>query len=705
VRITVQVKMLAGFVTVLALMGVVGWMGLNQTDALARQLDVMYSDNLVPVSYSGDMQSVLMTRARDLRNVIIYGFTKDDKQQAAAVAALDADDKQVADLVAKYGATSVSQEEKDRLAAFNTSFADYKVLSDGIVKAASSGQADAAVAQLNQAATLVAIPIGEVQALTKFNLDTASKADEAGSQAAGQATTTIRVILAVAVLLGLGIAVFLGRDIARTVGLLLTVVDKTAVGDLNRDMDERTKESVLKRGDELGDIARDLARLIGYVQSMADHARRIAEGDLTEEVEPNSPKDELAVAFQQMTSNLREMVGSVASSSSALTEASHQLSSASTQAGAATQQISTTIQEVARGNQDQSGAIQETTASVEQLARAIDQIARGAQEQATAIQRTSASVAQLNASIDQTATAAQEVSSAAQKVQGVAASGADTVKRTIQGMAAIKDNSSTAAARVHELGSYSQQIGSIVETIDDIAEQTNLLALNAAIEAARAGEHGRGFAVVADEVRKLAERSSKSTKEIAGLIAHVQKGTEDAVAAMDRGSKEVEQGAGLAEESGLALKNILAEIQVAVERIDRIATSTQEMEAVAREVVSQMSSASAVVEESLAATEEMAASSQQVTGAIEKVAAVSEETSASAEEVSASTEEMSAQVEEMVAQAEDLSRMADELQVVVSRFNVGKEAEVVRRRRQDDWQRPQHNRKQSVGQPGLQTIR
>jgi methyl-accepting chemotaxis protein len=209
-------------------------------------------------------------------------------------------------------------------------------------------------------------------------------------------------------------------------------------------------------------------------------------------------------------------------------------------------------------------------------------------------------------------------------------------------MRRIKDTIEPAAAKVKELGERSAEIGSIVEVIDDIAEQTNLLALNAAIEAARAGEHGKGFAVVADEVRRLAERSSKATKEISQLITAVQNGTAEAVAAMNEGTQEVEEGSKLALDAGKSLADILTAVEATNNQVQMISSAAQQM----------------------------TASSTAVVKSTDNISSISEENAAAAEEVSASTEEMSVQVEDMAASAESLTKMAENLKVLVGRFNL-----------------------------------
>ncbi len=308
------------------------------------------------------------------------------------------------------------------------------------------------------------------------------------------------------------------------------------------------------------------------------------------------------------------------------------------------------------------------------MTRAIDGVAKGAQEQAAAANTASTITGQLSSAIEQVAGNAQAVVQQSTAAADAAKQGTAKVQDTLKGMQNIKQRVGLSAEKVQEMGSRSDQIGEIVTTIEDIASQTNLLALNAAIEAARAGEAGKGFAVVADEVRKLAERSSTSTREIGDLIKSIQKTVAEAVAAMDEGAKEVERGVLIANEAGASLNDILKASEAVNQQAEQAAAAAEQMSASANELVAAVDSVSAVVEENTAATEEMAAGSSEVTQAIENIASVSEENSAAVEHVSASAEEMSAQVEEVTASAEELANLAQNLKEIVYQFKLSNNA-------------------------------
>jgi methyl-accepting chemotaxis protein len=275
------------------------------------------------------------------------------------------------------------------------------------------------------------------------------------------------------------------------------------------------------------------------------------------------------------------------------------------------------------------------------------------------------------------------------------------VDETAGGMRRIKTSVEVTAARVTELGAKGEQIGAIVETIDDIAEQTNLLALNAAIEAARAGEQGKGFAVVADEVRKLAERSSQATKEIAQLIGQVQSGTEAAVQAMKAGAAEVETGAELAEQAAGALQEIREAAAARNTVLNDMMSSVVEIRSLSADVVRATDGISEIAAETNEAAARMGAAADTVGQSVESIAAISQENSASAEEVSAATEQMSAQAEEVVASAATLSEMAQGLDELVARFRLrdgdpANSGNVIPRRRASDWQAPSSRQAESA---------
>ena len=231
-----------------------------------------------------------------------------------------------------------------------------------------------------------------------------------------------------------------------------------------------------------------------------------------------------------------------------------------------------------------------TTASTEvaaastEIAASAEQIATGMGEQSQQITTVSSAVEQMSASVVEVARKSADAANSANESGRIAADGGDVVADTINGMRSINDAVSSSAASVQELGKRGEQIGEVITVINDIADQTNLLALNAAIEAARAGEHGRGFAVVADEVRKLADRTTQATQEIAGSIQAIQDETTTAVDKMNAGTDEVTTGVAKAEQAGEALQQIVASAQDVSSMVQSIAAAAEEQSAASEEV-------------------------------------------------------------------------------------------------------------------------
>ncbi|WP_332455206.1 methyl-accepting chemotaxis protein [Paenibacillus crassostreae] len=304
-------------------------------------------------------------------------------------------------------------------------------------------------------------------------------------------------------------------------------------------------------------IARPLQRMVHLLG-------KVAQGDLSETSDIDT-KDEvgiLANSVNEMILSLRNTVGGI-------------LSSAET-VSAASQQISASTEEIASGSTSQANAAQNMSELFRELSLAINSVAQGAEE-------------------------ASELSN---KTMSIAQDGGKVVQKSIEGMNLVNEQMS-------RLEEDSNKIGEIIEVIDDIAEQTNLLALNAAIEAARAGEQGRGFAVVADEVRKLAERSSEATKQITRIIKGMQENTQQSV-------KAVVEGVESSHQSGEGFKDILSMLNETTYKVTEIAAASEEQAAQSSEVMLSIESISA-------ATEEVAASSGETAATASSLAQLAEE--------------------------------------------------------------------------------
>jgi len=296
-------------------------------------------------------------------------------------------------------------------------------------------------------------------------------------------------------------------------------------------------------------------------------------------------------------------------------------------------EIGTSAEEVSSSAEELTASADQTTQAVQHIAESVYDMRQGADNQVRSIEESSNAISEISRAVSQIAENAQHVSSNAQHTSQLARAGDDAIQTVSHQMDSINRTMSELSNVVRGLGERSVQIGEILDAITAISQQTNLLALNAAIEAARAGEHGRGFAVVADEVRKLAEQTGQSAQEITLLVASIQGETEAAVKSMEIVAREVHDGLTVAREAGQSFEQIRQSIDVVANQVQDVSS----------------------------ASEQMAIGTERVVHSIQRIEQIALTSANSTREVSAATEQQLATMEEITASATLLSELADRL--------------------------------------------
>jgi methyl-accepting chemotaxis protein len=465
-----------------------------------------------------------------------------------------------------------------------------------------------------------------------------------------------RVILSVLVVGALALCALLYWLTHRLVLRPLTEMSEVAGRVSECDLAARARQL---SDDELGRLAASLNRIGENLAMTLSHVRGVSEGvgQVIERIARTGAQvaegtGTVSARVAETGASMGEMIASlkgIANNVEVLAQAADESSSSILEMAATNNEVAENIQALA-------ASVEETTAAIEQMTYSIKEVAKNVEDLSATAEETSSSMNEMDVSISQVESNANETAKLSEQAMKDAELGTESLGRTLAGIERIKESSREAADVIDSLGKKIDTIGNILNVIDEVAEQTNLLALNAAILAAQSGEHGKGFAVVADEIKDLAERTGASTKEISELIKSVQDEGANAVSAMDRGVRNVEEGVRLGQEAESALKKIQASSVKSTQMVKAIARATIEQARGSKQVTMAINRIAETVQQIATATSEQARGSEQIMKSAEKMQVITKHVERSSQEQARGSKQITKAIESISEMVNHLNR-------------------------------------------------
>jgi methyl-accepting chemotaxis protein len=471
-------------------------------------------------------------RAYDaLRGVVLRAWIAaqrhDQPGQDEATTDLQTQAEIITDSLDALDAFPLEQDAKEALSQVRASLSLYATKAQEAAKLALSGDwnnAEKELVQFQSAFTSTGESLQELGLLVRGGTSfIKAKTEETAARATQQAV----IVLSVALVLAIGLGWAIAYSIVTPLVKMTRAARLIATGEISQEVDHHAK-------DETGALASAFRELIAYIQGIAEAADRVSKGDLTVTIDPRSEQDVLSRNFAHMVEKLREMNGKVREGTQVLSTA--------------IAQILSTVSQVASSTTETAAAVTQTATTLEQVKK----IAHMANDKAKAVAKKS----------EQTAS--------------VSSSGELALSKADAGLNRIREQMESIADSVIHLGEHSQAIAAIIDAVNEVAEQSSLLAVNAAIEAANAGEVGKGFAVIARSVKALADQSKQATGQVRAILTDIQKASHVAVLVTEQGTKSVQVGVSQSIEAGESIRILSSNIAEAARAMTHIAVSSEQ---------------------------------------------------------------------------------------------------------------------------------